>query len=78
MLVMPKQRLRVDGAFGPLQGLGVSVAMRFTLGDGYAPGKTKLTLDYKLVGSSLAGLDQLAPVVDQVLTEQVKRFVATS
>jgi hypothetical protein len=73
---MPNQALRVEGAFGPLQDLGVSAAMTFTLGDGAAPGKTKLTLDYKVVGSSLSGLDQLAPVVDQVLAEQVKRFVA--
>lgn len=76
VMVLPKQTLRVDGAFGPLQDLGVSAAMTFTLGEGSAPGKTKLTLDYKVVGSSLSGLDQLAPIVDQVLAEQVKRFVA--
>ncbi len=76
VMVMPKQVLRVDGAFGPLQDLGVSAAMTFTLADGSAPGKTKLTLDYKVVGSSLSGLDQLAPIVDQVLAEQVKSFVA--
>lgn len=76
MMVTPKQTLRVDGAFGPLQDLGVSAAMTFTLADGSAPGKTKLTLDYKVVGSSLSGLDKLAAVVDQVLAEQVKGFVA--
>lgn len=74
--VMPKQLLRVHGAFGPLQELGVQAAMTFTLSDGGA-GKTKVTLDYKVVGSSLSGLDKLAPIVDQVLAEQVKRFVAT-
>lgn len=77
VMVMPKQTLRVHGAFGPLQDLGVQAAMTFTLSDG-APGKTKLTLDYKVVGSSLSGLDKLAPVVDQVLAEQVKRFGAAS
>lgn len=76
VMVMPQQTLRVDGAFGPLQDLGVSAAMTFALADGSAPGKTKLTLDYKVVGSSLSGLDQLAPIVDQVLAEQVKRFAA--
>lgn len=76
VMVMPKQTLRVDGAFGPLQDLGVSAAMTFTLADGATAGTTKLTLDYKAVGSSLSGLDQLAPLVDQVLAEQVKRFVA--
>jgi len=75
--VMPKQVLRVHGAFGPLQELGVQAAMTFTLSDG-AAGKMKLTLDYKVVGSSLSGLDKLAPIVDQVLGEQVKRFATAS
>jgi hypothetical protein len=76
VMVMPKQTLRVDGAFGPMQELGVSAAMTFTLADGSTPGKTKLMLDYKAAGSSLSGLDLLAPIVDQVLAEQVKRFAA--
>lgn len=76
VMVMPKQTLRIHGAFGPLQDLGVSAAMTFTLADGSAPGTTKLTLNYKVVGSSLSGLDQLAPLVDQVLAEQVKSFAA--
>lgn len=76
VMVMPKQTLRVDGAFGPLQDLGVSAAMTFTLADGAAAGTTRLTLDYKAVGSSLSGLDNLAPIIDQVLAEQVKRFAA--
>lgn len=75
VMVTPKQALRVHGAFGPLQDLGVQAAMTFTLSDG-AAGKTKLALDYKVVGSSLSGLDKLAPIVDQVLGEQVKRFGA--
>lgn len=73
--VMPRDVLRVDGAFGPLQEMGVSGAMTLTLSDGGA-GKTKLTLDYKVVGSSLSGLDKLAPIVDQVLAEQVQSFAA--
>ena len=77
VMVMPKQVLRVHGAFGPLQELGVQAAMTFTLSDG-AAGKTQLTLDYKVVGSSLSGLDKLAPIVDQVLGEQVKRFAGAS
>ena len=77
VMVMPKQTLRVDGAFGPLQEMGVQAAMTLTLSDGGA-GKTKLTLDYKASGSSLSGLDKLAPIVDQVLGEQVKRFAAPS
>jgi len=77
VMVTPKQTLRVDGAFGPLQEMGVQAAMTLTLSDG-AAGKTRLTLDYKASGSSLSGLDKLAPIVDQVLGEQVKRFAAPS
>ena len=77
VMVMPKQTLRVDGAFGPLQEMGVQAAMTLTLSDG-AAGKTRLTLDYRASGSSLSGLDKLAPIVDQVLGEQVKRFAAPS
>ncbi len=33
-----------------------------------------MTLDYKVTGGSLSGLDKIAPVVNQVLTEQVTRF----
>lgn len=77
VMVMPKQTLRIHGAFGPLQELGVQAAMTLTLSEG-AAGKTKLTLDYKAVGSSLSGLDKLATIVDQVLAEQVKRFAAAS
>lgn len=75
VMVMPRQTLRIHGAFGPLQELGVQAAMTLTLSDG-AAGKTKLTLDYKVAGASLSGLDKLAGIVDQVLAEQVKRFAA--
>jgi len=76
VMVMPKNTLRVDGAFGPLQDMGVTGAMTFTLSDGSSAGKTKLTLDYKVVGSSLSGLDQLASPVDMVLAEQAARFAS--
>lgn len=76
VMVMPRQMLRISGAFGPLQDLGASAAMTLTLSDGAVPGSTKLTLDYKVVGSSLSGLDSLAVIVDQVLAEQVARFSA--
>lgn len=75
--VMPKQMLRVEGAFGPLQDLGATGAMTFTLADA-AAGKTRLTLDYKVTGASTSGLDKLAGAVDEVLAEQVKRFAAAS
>lgn len=71
--VMPMSVIRIDGAFGPLQEMGVQGAMTFTLSDG-ASGGTALTLDYKVNGSSLSKLDGLADVVNSVLAEQVAAF----
>lgn len=74
--VMPRDLLRFDTALGPLQELGVKGVMTFTLSNAGASGNTKLTLDYKVSGSSLSGLDKLAGPVEQVLAEQVARFIS--
>lgn len=74
IMVMPKQTLRLSTALGPLQEMGVTGVMTLTLSDGGSAGKTAITLDYKVTGGSLSGLDKIAPVVNQVLTEQVTRF----
>jgi hypothetical protein len=71
----PNEALRLSTALGPLQSLGVSGALTFTLAAGPTDGTTAVTVDYVVVGSSLSGLDKLAPAVDQVLGEQVKRLV---
>ncbi|OYX46355.1 MAG: hypothetical protein B7Y90_16105 [Alphaproteobacteria bacterium 32-64-14] len=73
VMVMPMSVLRVSTALGPLQGLGVSGALTLTLSDG-AAGKTAITLDYKVSGASASGLDKIAAVIDQVLSEQVVGF----
>jgi hypothetical protein len=74
IMVMPKQTLRFATALGPLQEMGVNGALTLTLSDGGSAGKTAITLDYKVTGGSLSGLDRIAPVVNQVLNEQVTRF----
>ena len=71
--VMPMSVVRLDSALGPLQDLGVSGALTLTLSEG-AAGRTAITLDYKVSGSSLSKLDGLADPVNQVLTEQVAGF----
>lgn len=73
VLVMPLSLVRLDAALGPLQEMGVSGAMTLTLSDGAAGGMA-ITLDYKVSGSSLSGLDSLADIVNQVLSEQVAGF----
>lgn len=74
--VSPNNALRFSSALGPLQDLGVSAAVTFTLSDGSGPGTTAITLDMQAVGSSLSDLDKMAPLVDAVLAEQVRRFTA--
>lgn len=76
VLLMPDNVLRLRAELGPLQELGVSGALTFTLSDGDRPGETAIRALYRVSGSSLAGLEALAPVVDQVLAEQVNRFIA--
>jgi hypothetical protein len=68
--------LRFEAPLGPLQGLGVSAVLTFTLADGSTKERTAITADFHVTGSSLSGLDKLAPLIDQVLSEQVKRFTA--
>lgn len=74
IMVMPKQTIRFSTALGPLQSMGVSGAMTITLSNGTSTGKTAIVVDYTVNGGSLSGLDKLAPIVNQVLTEQVTRF----
>ncbi len=66
-----------DSPLGPLQDLGVKGALTFTLANGSAAGKTAITLDMKVTGSSLGPAStSWRPVVDQVLAEySMKRFV---
>ena len=74
--VMPRDLLRVNAALGPLQDMGVSAALTFQLADGPDAGTTKLTVNYKVNGSSVSGLDKVASAVDGVLVEQVARLAS--
>lgn len=76
VLVMPKETLRFSSALGPLQEMGVSGALTFTLADGPSPSRTVVTVDFKVSGSSLSGLDKLAPVIDGVMAEQITRYAS--
>ena len=76
VLLTPNSQLRFRAELGPLQELAVSGALTFTLSDGGQPGETLVTVAYRVSGSSLAGLKTLAPVVDEVLAEQLTRLAA--
>ena len=76
VFVMPKEAIRLSSALGPLQEMGVSGALTFTLSDGSSSAKTAVTVDFKVSGSSLSGLDKLGPVIDSVIAEQVTRYAS--
>jgi hypothetical protein len=70
----PGTLLRLSGALGPLQELGAAGALSFALAA--VEGGTQVTLTYRVAGFSPDGLDKLAPIVDQVLGEQLKRYAS--
>jgi hypothetical protein len=64
--------LRIHGGFGPLQEMGASGVLTFTLTPD-ANG-AKISMSYRVAGEPGLGLDQIAPIVDQVLMEQFARL----
>lgn len=68
----PGQGLRLSGALGPLQMSGATGHLAWTLAE--KDGKTTLTQTYDVGGYMTGGLDKIAPVVDQVLSEQFDRL----
>lgn len=66
--------LRMRGALGPLQEMGVSGALTFSFVD--SESGTTIVLEYRVSGYSPEGLDTLAPVVDEVLRGQLGRLGA--
>jgi hypothetical protein len=64
--------LRLQGALGPLQEMGVSGILTFTV----APNSqgARLTMTYRVAGDAGLGLDSIAGPVDYVLMEQFGRL----
>ncbi len=72
VLVQAGRVLRLNAALGPLQELGASGVL--TLVTAEQEGKTILRLTYRVAGVPAAGLEKLAPAVDQVLAQQYQRL----
>ena len=70
----PGKALRMTGAIGPLQGLGLAGSMTWDLAKSEAG--TKLVVTYGIGGYMAEGFEKIAPIVDAVLGEQVGRFKA--
>ena len=75
VLVIPEKTLRLTGELGPLQGMGATGALTFTLRSA-SPTATTVIAEYSVVGYSREGLSSIAGGVDQVLGEQLQRFAA--
>jgi len=75
VLVMEREgvrTLRAVGGLGPLQEMGVSGVLTFTVAP--HPNGAKLTMTYRATGDPGLNLNQIAPVVDNVLMEQFGRL----
>lgn len=74
LLALPGSALRLQAWLGPLQELPVAGVLTF--GTARRDGATRMRVSYRVAGAPEAGLDKLAPAVDAVLAEQVKRLKA--
>jgi hypothetical protein len=70
--VEPGKRILFTGALGPLLFEAVTGVLDVQIKS--TGGGSQLVLDYKAAGFAKGGADKLAPVVDQVLAAQMKRF----
>lgn len=74
VLVQPGRVLRMNASLGPLQDLAVNGVL--TIVTSAQDGKTFLRMTYRVAGNADAGLEKLAPVVDQVIGTQYRRLKA--
>lgn len=70
----PGQALRLRGGLGPLQGEGADGALTWTLRS--VGGATELSQSYVVGGYIRGGAEAMAPLVDTVLSEQLRRLKA--
>jgi hypothetical protein len=75
LMVMPREAIRLEAPLGPLQEMGVKATLTWSLES--APNdSTLVTLDFRVVGSSLSGLEAIAQPVDGVLAEAMARYAS--
>jgi hypothetical protein len=72
VLAIPGKTLRLVGGLGPLQDSGLHGSLTWDLAD--REGGTDATLTYSVGGYRQGGLQALAPVVDAVLSTQLRRL----
>jgi uncharacterized protein YndB with AHSA1/START domain len=72
VLAIPGKRLRLAGGLGPLQESGLAASLTFDLAE--REGATDATMSYSVGGYRQGGLQALAPLVDSMLTAQLRRL----
>ena len=70
----PMKVLRMRGGFGPLQGEPATGVLTITLKE--VPGGTRILWEYNVGGPMRYKVAEIAPAVDAVMTEQLKRLQA--
>lgn len=71
-VVQPNERIVMTGALGPLLFEGAAGVMDVKFER--IAGGTRVTMDYRAGGFAKGNGDKLAPIVDSVLAEQLKRY----
>ena len=70
--VSPREVLRLSGALGPLQASGVAGTLTWRLIDGTE--NTRIQLSYSVGGFIEGGFEKMAPLVENVLHQQLDRL----
>lgn len=71
-MVQPGERLVMTGALGPLLYEGVAGVMDLKVER--IAGGSRVTMEYRAAGFAKGGAEKLAPLVDKVLGEQMRRY----
>ncbi|MAP96266.1 MAG: ATPase [Ponticaulis sp.] len=72
-----KFMVRFDAPLGPLQGMGVQSVLTMEVQEvSEIEGTSEVTFTYFVTGADFQALNQIAPVVDGVLSEQIDRLVS--
>ncbi|WP_118856482.1 SRPBCC family protein [Sphingomonas mesophila] len=73
-LVQPNERVVLTGSLGPLLFEATAGVMDWKIAR--TPGGSRVTVEYRVAGFAGGGAARLAPLVDQVIGEQVRRYGA--
>ena len=71
-VVQPNERIVMSGALGPVLFEAASGVMDVKFER--IAGGSRVTMNYRAAGFAKGDADKMAPIVDQVLAEQLKRF----